>query len=244
MGLIVEKKICFQWHIATRNTARSVVSTPSVVLTGYPPCPDLAWGGYPTWVPPHPDLAGYPPRCLPHGILGNVAKHYGIWVPPPCLPHGILGNVSKHYGIWVPPSVCTMEFWEMLQSTMEYGYPPPRCGQTDWWMEGQTSVKTLPSRRTTYAGGNNDKILCFCKKVNKTNVLRRRTHVNLSSRYRWHYPTGKIEAVTGEELPIDLTEIDSFLICPFTVLISQNWRYFCHGVRMFSYLQYKAINAK
>ena len=25
---------------------------------------------------------GYPPRCLPHGILGNVAKHYGIWVPP------------------------------------------------------------------------------------------------------------------------------------------------------------------
>ena len=27
---------------------------------------------------------GYPsPWCLPHGILGNVAKHYGIWVPPP-----------------------------------------------------------------------------------------------------------------------------------------------------------------
>ena len=49
---------------------------------------------------------GYPPRCLPHGILGNVAKHYGIWVPP------------------------------------------PRCGQTN-------KVKVLPSRRTTYAGGNN-----------------------------------------------------------------------------------------
>ena len=32
--------------------------------------------------PPHLDLAGYPPRCLPHGILGNVAKHYGILVPP------------------------------------------------------------------------------------------------------------------------------------------------------------------
>ena len=57
--------------------------------------------------PPRLDLAGYPPRCLPHGILGNVAKHYGIWVPPP-------------------------------------------CGQT----EGQTRVKTLPSLRTTYAGGN------------------------------------------------------------------------------------------
>ena len=57
---------------------------------GYPPHPDLAGGG--TWpgtpparVPPPPrlDLAGYPPPPLPHGILGNVAKHYGIWVPPP-----------------------------------------------------------------------------------------------------------------------------------------------------------------
>ena len=48
---------------------------------------------------------GYPPWCLPHGILGNVAKHYGIWVPPlpQRLSHGILGNVAKHYGIWAPP---------------------------------------------------------------------------------------------------------------------------------------------
>ena len=98
-----------------RHTARRVVSTPNVVLAGYPPCPDLArgdtlwgvpylgtpWAGYPPagYPPPPPpgrapppagpgrvllwlDLAGYPPRCLPHGILGNVAKHYGIWVPP------------------------------------------------------------------------------------------------------------------------------------------------------------------
>ena len=73
--------------------------------------------GYPTWVPPDrvppswpgrvpppPSGPGWvPPQCLPHGILGNVAKHYGIWVPPWCLPHGILDNVTKHYGIWVPP---------------------------------------------------------------------------------------------------------------------------------------------
>ena len=52
-------------------------------LAGYP----SSWqctlpAGYPV---PWLDLAGYPPppRCLPHGILGNVAKHYGIWVPPP-----------------------------------------------------------------------------------------------------------------------------------------------------------------
>ena len=31
------------------------------------------------------------------------------------------------------------------------GYPIPPCGQT----ERQTPVKTLPFRRTTYAGGNN-----------------------------------------------------------------------------------------
>ena len=65
---------------------------------GYPPgvCPMAFWVmlqsimGY-----------GYPlPRCLPHGILGNVAKHYGIWVPPP-VDRQIDGwmdrHVSKHY---------------------------------------------------------------------------------------------------------------------------------------------------
>ena len=45
---------------------------------------------------------------------------------PQCLPHVILGNVAKHYGIWVSP---------------------PRCGLTN-------KVKLLPSRHTTYVGGN------------------------------------------------------------------------------------------
>ena len=68
-------------------------------------------GRVPTWqgAPPQLDLVGYPPRCLPHLILGNVAKHYGIWVPP---------------------GVCPMAFWVMLQSIMGYGYPP-MDGQTD-----------------------------------------------------------------------------------------------------------------
>ena len=51
---------------------------------GYPPARVP-----PTRLPPQP---GYPPQAgpgrvppwLPHGILGNVAKHYGIRVPPPC----------------------------------------------------------------------------------------------------------------------------------------------------------------
>ena len=125
-----------------RHTARRVVSTPSVVLTGYPP-PILTWpggGGYtlhgypPGRVPPWPDLArggtlsGYPPsRVPPLAGPGRIPPWLDLaGYPPWCLPHGFLGNVAKHYGIWVPP---------------------PRCGQTN-------KVKLLPSRRTTYAGGN------------------------------------------------------------------------------------------
>ena len=160
-----------------RHTARRVVRTPSVVLTGYPPgwgyptqgvtlprglpypggtlpggypsrgvpCQRVPsggtlpggvpclWGtlprGYPPWVgmgyPGHgtpPSGPGRVPPHLSHGILGNVAKHYGMGTPPagpgqvaPHLSHGILGNVAKHYGRWVPP---------------------PPCGQTDVWMDG------------------------------------------------------------------------------------------------------------
>ena len=79
----------------------SRVPPPGRVPPGRVPPPPAGPGR----VPAQLDLAGYPPRCLPmDSILGNVAKHYGIWVPPRrCLLHGILGNVAKHYGIWVPP---------------------------------------------------------------------------------------------------------------------------------------------
>ena len=145
-----------------RHTARRVASTPYVVLTGYPPI--LTWlGGYLTWVPPsRVPPRGYPPRVPPRGYPPGyplpgypparvpppgyppswtwqgtppVAAPWHSWkcckalwdmgTPPQWLPHGILGNVAKHYGIWVPP----------------------RCEQTN-------KVKLLPSRRTTYAGGN------------------------------------------------------------------------------------------
>ena len=43
-------------------------------LAGYSP-PGWTWQGIPLRL----DLAGYPPQWLPHGILGNVAKHYGMW---------------------------------------------------------------------------------------------------------------------------------------------------------------------
>ena len=44
------------------------------------------------------------------------------------------------------------------------GYAP--CGQTDGWMDGQTRVKTLPSRRTTYAVGN--KVIIFMNRWEST----------------------------------------------------------------------------
>ena len=113
-GFMCNKKVLLRER--KRHTARRVVSTPSVVLPGYPP------GGVPGQVPP----GGYPVRY-----------------PPP--PRGVPGPPGGVPG-QVPPR-CPMAFWEMLQSIMGYGYPPPRCGQTN-------KVKLLPSRRTTYASGN------------------------------------------------------------------------------------------
>ena len=63
---------------------------------------------------------------------------------------------------WPYIALCPMELWVMLQSIMgvkkkkkkNYGMGTPPPLWTDRLMDGQTRVKTLPSRRTTYAGGN------------------------------------------------------------------------------------------
>ena len=116
-----------------RHTVHRVVSTPYVVLIGYPSRPDLAGGGtlpggggtapgYPpgrvppilTWpggtLPGYPPRQGTPPRqSTPPGRVPPWQGTPPSWTwqgnppPPRCLPHGILGNVAKHYGIWVPP---------------------------------------------------------------------------------------------------------------------------------------------
>ena len=109
-----------------RHTARRVVSTPSVVLPGSPPP-----GGYLTQVPPPrggPD-PGNPP---PGGVPGSGTPRGGPGTPP--------------------PPRCLMAFWEMLQSIMGYGYPPPVDRQIDGWTDACQNI-TFP--RTTYAGGNN-----------------------------------------------------------------------------------------
>ena len=114
-------------------------------LPGYPP----SWpGGYPA--------RGYPGGGVPY--LGtpppDLAGGYPTWVPPGrVLPPSRVPPWLDLAG-YPPPGVCPMEFWVMLQSIMGYGYPPPPMW-TERWMDGQTRVKTLPSRRTTYAGGKN-----------------------------------------------------------------------------------------
>ena len=114
-----------------RHTAHRVASTPYVVLNGYPPSrvPPWSWpgGGYSAYL-------GTPQQGTPQQGM-----------PPGRYPPGWTWQGT-------PPGVCPMAFWEMLQSIMGYGYPPPRCGQTN-------KVKLLPSRGTTYAGGKSTPLL-------------------------------------------------------------------------------------
>ena len=97
---------------------------------GYPPAGYPSAGYPPSWqdTPPSwpgrvPPLAGpgwvTPPRCLPHGILGSVAKHYGIWVPPPV-------SAPWHSGS------CCKALWDM-------GTPP------QVWTDKQSETITFPS---------------------------------------------------------------------------------------------------
>ena len=148
--IINYKKVLLREH--KRHTTRRVASTPYVVLTGYLPNPDLA-GGVPTWVPPSPcqgtPLAGYPLQGYPPAVYPptRVPPHQGTpqldlaGYPPTRVPPGWTWQGTS-------PTSCPMAFWVMLQSIMGYGYPP-------LWTDRQTRVKTLPSHRTTYAGGKN-----------------------------------------------------------------------------------------
>ena len=90
-----------------RHTARRVVSTPSVVLPGYPP-----GGG--TW-------PGYPPRGVP-----DLGTPPGVWVPP---QGGVpdLGTPPGGYLTWVPPRGGTWLGYPPRGGTWP-GYPPGESG--------------------------------------------------------------------------------------------------------------------
>ena len=99
-------------------------------------------------VPP----GGVPGQVPPRGGLGNPPGGYPVRYPPGGVqvpPRGVPGQVPPRGGVRVPPppaaswhsGKCCKALWDMGTP------PPPRCGQTN-------KVKLLPSRRTTYAGGN------------------------------------------------------------------------------------------
>ena len=120
-------------------------------------------GGYPTWVPngrvPPSWPRGYPaggslpgyPLSWPRGYRTPLAGYPPSWpgsTPPP--PQLDLAG-------YPPPGVCLMEFWVMLQSIMGYGYPPVDR-QIDGWMDRWTDkCQNITFRRTTYAGGNEER---------------------------------------------------------------------------------------
>ena len=83
------RPLCSKYSLCCPNWVPPHQGTPLARVPprpGYPPARIPPSQGTPPWL----DLAGYPPLAGP----GRV---------PPWLPHGILGNVAKHYGIWVPP---------------------------------------------------------------------------------------------------------------------------------------------
>ena len=120
-------------------------------------------GGYRTWVPPRggtwpstpprgvpdpgtpPTRPGYPPG----GYLTRVPPQEG-GVPDPGTPPP-QGGTWPGYPPGGVPDLGTPPGGYLTRVPPPGGVPgpPPRCGQTN-------KVKLLPSRRTTYAGGNKD----------------------------------------------------------------------------------------
>ena len=135
--------------------------SPGVPPAGVPPARSDRWvtqGGVPhppAGVPQH----GHPQQGYPWpGLTGGYPRWSNPWP-------GLTGDYPK----WdTPQQGYPSQVWQGGVPKVGYPFPPvdlagvplpPPCGQTDGWMDGQTRVKTLPSRRTTYAVGKNP----FCK---------------------------------------------------------------------------------
>ena len=102
------------------------MTTPSVVLPGYPPA------GYPPTGPGRvPPLAGPGRVPLPPAGSGRVPlPPAGPGRVPPRLD--LAGYPPPRLDLaGYPRGVCPMAFWEMLQNIMGYGYPPPVDRQKD-----------------------------------------------------------------------------------------------------------------
>ena len=93
-------------------------------------------------------------RGIPTSVYQVLHLFPEVGYPPgPGLTWGGYPRWDTHLAGGTPPGWTWLGYHPSWTWTWP-GYPP-RCGQTDGWMDGQTRVKTLPSRRTTYAVGNN-----------------------------------------------------------------------------------------
>ena len=132
-----------------RHTARHVASTLYVVLTVYPPPSQ----GTPR--PGYPPSQGTPPARVPPPA-GPARVPPGQGTPPPAGPARVPPPAGPAR---VPPPAAPWHSGKCCKALWDMGTPPLWTdrlmdGWMDGWMDGQTHVKTLPSRRTTYAGGN------------------------------------------------------------------------------------------
>ena len=116
---------------------------------GYPPgqgTPPLARVPHPPGQGTPPPQSGYPPARV-HPGQGTPRPGYPLSGYPPgqdTPPRLDLAGYPPQLDLAGYPPSCPMAFWEMLQSIMGYGYPPPVDRQIDGWIKGQTRVKTLP----------------------------------------------------------------------------------------------------
>ena len=116
-----------------------------------PPCSEYSFC-CPDRVPPPPNLTGYPrggTRTPPPGVPDRVPRGGGGGGGGTRTPRGVPDRVPPGGGGgggYPDPPAASWHSGKCCKALWDMG-TPPRCGQTN-------KVKLLPSRRTTYAGGN------------------------------------------------------------------------------------------
>ena len=118
---------------------------------GLPRPPGGTQSGTPRGVPGTP--RGVPDQIPPRGVPDRVPPR-GVRVPPLGVPRPPRGYPVRYPpGGYPDPPHCLMAFWEMLQSIMGYGYPPPPVDrQIDGWTDAvmQSISKELETNDNEY----------------------------------------------------------------------------------------------
>ena len=162
MNKTMEKKVLLR-ETPRHNLSKHILSRGGTYL-GYPlswpgqGVPTLNGGGTYLGVPPHPDLTwGTPCPDLARGYLPRGTPHPDLAGGVPTLGRGYLPWGTTSWPGW--------GYLPWTEGVATLGYPPFWPGRGRYlprWVlplgvDRQTPEKTIPSRRTTYAGGKNSK---------------------------------------------------------------------------------------